>query len=381
TYIVALAISEYTVWSDWYHYGDNDSMEIVNHVYPDLYEDTFDPLSVTPNAMEILSDLYCQYPFINEKYGHAHWECHSAMEHQTCTSTSYTTWGTSLPVVIHELAHQWFGDMITCRSWHDLWLNEGFASYSEALYYEAMYGVESFRNYMTDMEYFDDRSVYVYDTTDANEVFDIVVYDKGAWVCHMLRYVVGDDAFFNFLHEYANSQYKYGSLTTEEFIDFIENSTGDDLTEFFNDWVYDILYPVYAKQTYVEPDLSDGMYWTCLNLRQTQTYGPEVFEMPVGLRFYSGTTVILDTTVQNTSQFQRFVFKTFVEPDSIVIDPDNWILNSTFNMPWSYNLLPLSLDTADQFADFQDTIICRGGSGNNDFQIISGTLPNGLVLN
>ncbi|MCP4633658.1 MAG: hypothetical protein GY855_12085, partial [candidate division Zixibacteria bacterium] len=254
-------------------------------------------------------------------------------------------------------------------------------TYSEAIYYEGKSGINRYHSHMESLEYWDDHSVYVYDTTYASNVFDIVVYHKGAWVIHMLRGVLGDELFFDLMHAYANSEFKYSNVTTEEFIDFCENFTGFDLTEFFNDWVYGILYPVYAKQTYVEPDLSDGKFWTCINLRQTQTYGPEVFEMPVDLRFYSGTTIILDTTINNNAQFQRLAIKTTAAPDSIVIDPDNWILNSAFNMPWSYNLLPLPLDTADQFADFQDTIICRGGSGNNDFQIISGTLPNGLVLN
>jgi len=380
TYLVSLAISEYTVWSDWYYYGANDSMEIINHVYPEMYEETLVPLQVTPNAIAVLSDLYCQYPFIDEKYGHAFWEVTGAMEHQTCTSTMPSAWGTSVPLIVHELAHQWWGDMITCETWHDIWLNEGFASYSEALYYEAMYGSESYHAYMLSMEYYDDRSVYVYDTTWADDVFDIVVYDKGAWVLHMLRYYVGDEAFFDFLHEYAGSQYKHSSLTTEEFIEFCENSTGRELNRFFEDWVYGIMYPVYTRTYYVEPDLSDGLYWVCYYLLQTQTYGPDVFEMPVDFRFFSGDEVIFDTTIFNDSRQQAFTFKVPAVPDSIVVDPDNWILNKGFEMPWSYHLLQLPLDAANQYTGYLDTILCRGGSGNNEFQIVEGNLPLGLAL-
>ncbi|MCP4634241.1 MAG: M1 family metallopeptidase, partial [candidate division Zixibacteria bacterium] len=263
TYLVAIAISEYTIWSDWYHYGDNDSMEVINHVYPDMFEDYQSRLQVTPSIIEIFSDLFCQYPFIEEKYGHAFWEVTGAMEHQTCTSTMPSDWGTSPALIAHELAHQWWGDMISCESWHDIWLNEGFASYSEALYFEVKYGVEYYHDYMSGMEYWHDRSVYIYDTTNANDVFNTVVYDKGAWVCHMLRHYVGDDAFFNLLQDYTGGQYKYGSLTTEEFIEVCENSTGIELNEFFNDWVYGILYPVYTSTFYAEPDLSDGSYWIC----------------------------------------------------------------------------------------------------------------------
>ncbi len=380
TYLVSLAISEYTVWSDWYYYGENDSMEVINHVYPEMYEETLAPLQVTPEIIGIFSEQFCQYPFINEKYGHAFWEVTGAMEHQTCTSTMPSEWGTSPPLIAHELAHQWWGDMITCKSWHDIWLNEGFASYSEAIYYEAKYGKTSYRNYMTSMEYYNNRSVYVYDTTWADDVFNIVVYDKGAWVCHMLRYYVGDDAFFNFLHDYTGSQYKYGSLTTEEFIDLCENSTGQELSEFFNDWVYDILFPVYTQTYYVEPDLSDGSYWLCYDFLQTQTYGPDVFEMPVELRIFSNDEVILDTTVFNDARHQSSLFKVLSIPDSIQIDPDNWILNKGYSMPWSYALLWLPLDTADEYTTYLDTILCRGGSGQNEFQIIEGSLPSGLSL-
>ena len=381
TYLVSLAISEYIVWSDWYHYGPDDSMEIINHVYPELYEDTFDPLSNTPYAIGVYSDLYCQYPFINEKYGHAHWEAASAMEHQTCTSTMCDTWGTSEPIVVHELSHQWWGDMISCNSWHDIWLNEGFASYSEALYFEAKSGRDSYHNYMLGMQYFDDRSVYVYDTTWSNDVFNIVVYDKGAWVVHMLRHVIGDGVFFDLLHAYAESQYRFGSLTTDEFVTFCNNFTGKDLTEFFNDWVYGIMFPVYGSVFMSEQDLSDGQYWVYYYLMQTQTYGPEVFDLPVDLKFYSGTEVIKDTAIFCDSRIKMHIFKTPEPPDSIVLDPDDWILKKKFKMQWTYHMIPFPFDPVNQYVEFCDTIICRGGSGHNEFQVISGALPEGLTLN
>ena len=206
------------------------------------------------------------------------------------------------------------------------------------------------------------------------------MYHKGAWVLHMLRGIMGDETFFAFLHAYADSEYKYNGLTTEEFITFCENFTGLDLDEFFSDWVYNIMYPVYAKTYYVEPDLSDGNYWICFYLRQAQTYGPDVFEMPVELRFFDNNQVMLDTTVYNNARVQAITFKTSTVPDSILVDPDDWILHEGFKMPWGYHLLSLPLDTADQYSGYLDTILCRGGSGHNTFQIIDGNLPSGLSL-
>jgi len=196
----------------------------------------------------------------------------------------------------------------------------------------------------------------------------------------MLRSLLGDEMFFDLLHAYGNSEFKYGTVTTEQFNNFCNNFTGLNLDEFFNDWVYDIMFPAYAKSTYVVPDLSDGKYWTCLNFFQTQTYGPDVFEMPVDLRFYSGTTVILDTTIYNDKRDQRLAIKTVAVPDSIIVDPDNWILNTSFDIVWSYSILPLPLDSADQYAEYLDTILCPGGSGHNQFQVFSGAMPSGLIL-
>jgi len=356
-------------------------MPIVNYVYPYFLGEAQETWDITPQCLEIYADAFGEYAFIDDKYGHAQYENYG-MEHQTCTAMPPVEWAHSTEyLIIHEMAHQWWGDMITCETWHDVWLNEGMATYSEAIYYEGLYGINAYRSHMASIEYWDDRSVYVYDTTNASNVFNIVVYHKGAWVMHMLRGLLGDELFLSMLRAYGNSQFRYRTITTEGFISFCNSYTGLNLDQFFDDWVYGIMYPVYAKAIYIEPDLSDGQYWTCLNLSQTQTYGPDVFEMPVDLRFYSGTDIILDTTINNDSRFQRFAFKTTDEPDSLVIDPDNWILNESFNMPWSYYLLPLPLDSADQYGEYRDTIICQGGSGYNQFQIISGVLPNGLTLN
>jgi len=379
TYAVSLAISEYIIWTDWYHYGVNDSMPIVNHIYPYFYEEALETWDITPGALEIYADAFGEYPFVNEKYGHSQYENYG-MEHQTCTAMPSNPWAhTTEYLIIHEMAHQWWGDMITCKTWHDIWLNEGFATYSEAIYYEGLGGQAAYREHMRSLEYYDLRSVYIYDTTYPGNVFNIVVYHKGAWVLHMLRGYIGDEMFFNLLKAYYN-EYMYRNLTTEEFITFCNNFCGQNLDEFFNDWVYDIMYPVYARSYLTEQDLSDGQYWTYFCLLQSQTYGPDVFEMPVDIRLYNGSEILMDTIVFNNSAEQMFIFKTSEVPDSIAVDPDNWILNDGFKFPWDYHLIPLPLDTADQYDWYLDTIICRGGSNENQFQIISGNLPDGLIL-
>ena len=381
TYLVSLAISNYEIITDWYYHGDNDSMPILHHVYPSMVDESEEALSITADAIGIFGDLFGEYPFIDEKYGHAHWEFYSAMEHQTCTSTMPNTWwGMTEPVVVHELAHQWWGNMITCESWHDIWLNEGFASYSEALYFEVTKNDWAYHNYMEGMEYLDIRSVYVYDTADASDVFDIVVYDKGAWVLHTLRHVVGDSTFFNLLHEYYNSVHKWGSLTTDEFAAFCSDICGQDLTEFFNDWVYGTMYPVFAYSYYTELDQTDNMYWTCFILNQAQSSGPYVFEMPIDFQIFNNSEIIKDTVLYSDARSKMFILKTPLPPDEIALDPDKWMLRGIINFPWYYHLIPFPLDTADQYSEYVDSIICRGGSGVNSYEVISGSFPAGLIL-
>jgi len=145
--------------------------------------------------------------------------------------------------------------------------------------------------------------------------------------------------------------------------------------------VYNIMFPVYGTTYYCLPDQTDGKYWVIYNLMQTQTYGPRVFDMPIDMRFYSGGHVIFDTTVFNDSNDQLYLFKTSSAPDSIVVDPDNWILNKKFPIEWKFRILPLPMRTGYQAIPYLDTILYYGGSGHNHFQIISGSLPDGLTMN
>ncbi len=103
TYLFSVAVSDYMVWENYYHYSPTDSMEIVHHVYPEKYDYSLTKYDITPDAVSVLSGLYGEYPFIDEKYGHANFEFGGGMEHQTCTSMSGTWFGFYEPVVVHEL--------------------------------------------------------------------------------------------------------------------------------------------------------------------------------------------------------------------------------------------------------------------------------------
>lgn len=379
TYLFSLAISNYSVWHDWYHYGDNDSMIIINHVYPSLYFYSQTKLNVTPTAIGVYAGLFGEYPFINEKYGHANFEWGGAMEHQTVTSTSSSTFGFKEQVLVHELAHQWWGDMITCESWHDIWLNEGFASYCEALYFETIDSKAHYHAYMDSMTFLSGGSIYIIDTTDVWNIFGSIVYDKGAWVLHMLRHVVGDATFFDIMTAYYNSPYQYGSAVTDDFKEVCESVSGMDLDAFFEQWIYGTYYPKYYWTYMCEPDVNEGGYWTYLYLEQGQATTPLVFEMPIDLVFrsISGTdTTVLDNDVRK----KMYMFKTDDSTTDLQLDPMKWILKESYEIMWKYHQISFPLDTGIQYTSYLDSIIVRGGTGLNIFKVTSGSLPGGLAI-
>ncbi|UCD95011.1 MAG: hypothetical protein JSU69_02880 [Candidatus Zixiibacteriota bacterium] len=379
TYLFSLAMTNYTIWHNWYYYGDNDSMVVTHYVFPERYELSLTSYNITPFAIEVLAGLFGEYPFIEEKYGHANFLWSGAMEHQTVSSMGAYSIGFAEPIIIHELAHQWWGDMITCHNWHHIWLNEGFASYAEALYYEVKDGVAAYHDYMYGMRYLYGGTIYVYDTTDVWNIFSGIVFDKGAWFLHMLRHIVGDAAFFDILQTYYDSEYKFKDATTEQFKNLCETVCGVELDYFFDEWMHGTYYPHYYWSYWNEQDPDDGRFWTFFFLEQRQPTAPQVFEMPIDLVFYfkSGidTLVLFNDVRRNT-----YILKTDEMPIDIKLDPDSWILSFNQELSWGIHLIPFLLDTGVQFQPYTDSVIARGGSGDNLYTVASGTLPGGLEL-
>ncbi len=318
TYLVSVACHPYTVVSDWYHYGPSDSMEVRHYVYPDNYPAVVESLQVTVPALELFSELFGEYPFVDEKYGHAEVEFGGGMEHQTICSIG--PWAEYL--IVHELSHQWWGDMITCETFHHIWLNEGFATYSEALWWEAVNGIEAYHTDMGWKAYFGAGTVIVEDP-EVDEIFDLdLSYYKGAWILHMLRHVVGDSTFFDILQTYGSSDHRFGTATTEEFRDICESVSGMNLHEFFHQWVYEEYYPVYDHQWSWE---ASGPYYDIdLTIDQLQTH--HVFHMPIDITV---TTVSGESTfvVYDSLAHQDFALTVDAQPTGLELDRDNWILH------------------------------------------------------
>ena len=381
TYLFSVAISKYIVWYDqWIYNNGNDTMPIVNAVYPDQYVYSLSKWNVTPQAISVFSNNYGLYPFVNEKYGQANFTWSGGMEHQTMTSMTGSSFGFSTPVVVHELSHQWWGDMITCKTWGDIWLNEGWASYSEALYYLETEGWQSYHNYMNGMDYTGGGTIYIYDTTSVWNIFGSIVYDKGAWVVHMLRGVLGDSLFFAGVDAYYHSQYQYRAATTEDFRDVFEATTGVDLHWFFDEWIYGEYRPNYRYSYWTEPSDTNG-YDVFLYVEQVQTTNPQVFKMPVDFYFdYGGG--LGDTVTVTIDQREKLSKLNFPNPiTNIELDPSDWVLKYKTKTSWSFKIVTFNdeLSVGDQYVPYIDTIETRGASSITT-AIISGSLPTGLSI-
>ncbi|MCU0364623.1 MAG: T9SS type A sorting domain-containing protein [Ignavibacteriaceae bacterium] len=344
-YLISLAITNYTQYNTYYRYSPTDSMVIMNFIYPENFSYVKPFVDETDEMIEVFANRYGEYPFIQEKYGHAEFQWGGAMEHQTCTSMGF--WGSG--VISHELAHQWYGDMITCADWHNIWLNEGFATYSEAVYVEAKSGKAAYNTYIIN-EMNSARTaqgtLWVQDITNEWNIFNGArTYSKGGCVLHMLRGVVGDSTFFDIMRTYsAHPSVSYGVATTEDFQAIAESVYGQSLNYFFQEWIYGENEPTYTVG-WNKTQLSGDLYDVTININQNVNTNPSYFTMPVQIKLNTsmGDTIV---TLFNNAQTQNFQFQVVGNPTSIVFDPGNWILkNNTvitevedFNQPSNYSL-------------------------------------------
>ncbi len=383
SYLFSVAIADYRVWYDEWLYNDGaDTMPLVHAVFDDRYVYSLSKYDMTPYALDVLSEQYGLYPFADEKYGHVNFVWGGGMEHQTMTSMSGADFGFDEATVVHELAHQWWGDMITCETWGDIWLNEGWAVYSEALYFLEKQGWQYYHWYMNNIAYPGSGTVYVEDTTSASLIFyKGLTYHKAAWVVHMLRGVLGDSLFFEGVRAYYDSPYKFASATTDDFRSVFEQATGWELDWFFEDWIYGEFRPNYQYRYFQEASDSGG-FDVFFITEQVQTTSPQVFRMPVD--FFFDFTSIPDDTVRlwPDERYRLFKFNLPSTIDDIQCDPADWVLKYESRQPWELHLISFDAEISDglQYLTYNDTVEARGGSGNLNFSIAAGSLPYGYDL-
>jgi aminopeptidase N len=321
-YLIGIAVTNYSFYSDFVPLSI-DSIEVLNYVYP---ENLATAMSQTPdiiNIMKLYDSLTIPYPFADEKYGHAQFGWGGGMEHQTMSFVVH--FGHAL--IAHECAHQWFGDHVTCGSWEDIWLNEGFATYFEGLTEERYFPADWMTwkqdkiNHITSAP---DGSVLCDDTTSVGRIFHgRLSYNKGAYLLHMLRWKMGNSLFFQALKNYLNDpDLAKAYAKTPDLKAHLEAVSGLDLTGFFNDWYYGQGYPSY------QVTVSQTGNMVNVTINQTQShFSVPFFEMPVPIKFLGtarDTTIVFD----NTFNGQTFTAPIDFPIVSTLIDPELWILSA-----------------------------------------------------
>jgi len=344
-YLISVAMSNYMQYDTEYTALDGSTMPVTHFIYPEKWNTTRKAqLDATTDMIHEFALMFGEYPFLKEKYGHAEFGWGGGMEHQTVSSMV----GFNRDLVSHELAHQWFGDMITCKDWHHIWVNEGFATYLEALYVEKKSGFAAYSNKiaeeLTNAKYAY-GSVYCVNIDDDGEIFSGArSYSKGAAILHMLRGVLGDSIFFKTMYDFANDpQLKYGVATTEDFQHVAETVSGKDLDYFFSEWVYGENYPTYdVNWGYNNFGLTGNKYNAHVKVSQRNNSTPAFFTMPVQFKFHTsvGDTLI---TVFNDQKIQEFNFVLDGEPTTFKFDPNVWILRTIGTSATDVEAEPINL--------------------------------------
>lgn len=305
----------------WIYYKNGESLTNIN--------------SVLNPVTDFFSQKFGRYPF--EKIGFAtlnssfSW---GGMENQTMVNLRPGGYNDA-NLIAHEHAHQWFGDLITCGTWADIWLNEGFGTYCQNLWVEHSAGYTAYKSSMNSIANYylaNNPHLPLYNpswaihTPSTGLLYNTaLIYYKGACVLFQLRYVLGDSVFFNVMNDYAtDTNFTYKNAVTEEFVSKVNQVSGQDLDWFFDEWVYSANHPVY-ENTYEIINLGNGNWKVKLVIRQTQT-NTVFFKMPVEVEidFSNGTDTLIE--VMNDSNFQLFEFIFPHEPTTLTFDPARNIL-------------------------------------------------------
>ncbi len=376
-YLISVAVAEYIDYSIYTNpIGAPNPILIQNYIYnnPQVLTDWQYDIDQTSNYIEIYSSLFGLYPFYKEKYGHCMAPIGGGMEHQTMTTQVHF----DKNLTAHELGHQWFGDNVTCASWADIWVNEGFATYCQYLMLENLYPLET-KNQMkayhsAAMQYWD-GSVYIpVDTLNPHRIFEYpMTYAKGAAIIHTMRYIINNDAkFFQGLKDYQTNF--AGKTTTGLDVKLsLENASGVDLTKCFEEWYYGRGYPKYSlKWNEIGKDLSleitQEIFASTIN---------QVFTTPLEITFSRINDN--DTTIrfEINDYTNNYLINNIGDIKNIIaVDSSNWIMNyvdtiiydSSFeNLPNPNNLPALEISPNPSDGIF---MIVAQSEGNHTMKVI-----------
>lgn len=289
---------------------------------------------------DYFSEIFVDYPFEKIGFANSYPDGHTNMEHQTLTTIN-ELWGTG-GIIPHEHGHQWFGDYITCETWADFWINEGFASYLEALYSEHFisinrynYDISSFNtiylNGNATMSFPIYNPSWINHTPPYDSLFNYaIIYAKPACVIHTLRRTVGDSLFFGILKSFmTDTNFAFKSASTSDFAEKTNQITGQNYQWFFDQWFNQPNHPVYQNTMNIIDSGSIGwkLYFT---INQVQT-NSGFYRMPVKIKINYSNNTDSFAVVNNTVNHQTFSFTSVRKPVGTVFDYDMSILPKVAN--------------------------------------------------
>jgi len=324
---ISIAAANYEVLSRYYHDTATDSMPVTFYVYPEDRAKAERDFAGLIDMLESHVASFGPYPFRREKYGVAEFPIKSFREHQTLpsygapllTGDRQNDW-----ILAHELAHQWFGNLLTVANWSHIWLNEGFATYAFALWRERRGGDSAYSAAMRGLyQPSFEGSLYVADSMDVSHFFGPTTFSKGAWVLHMLRHVVGDSTFFRALRTYVRD-FSYKTVLTDDFEHACERQYGRPLDWFFKEWVYGTGQPGYELRWESAADGGQGV----IHVTIAQTSAGRAFTMPLDLRIArpGGDTTVV---VWDSLPVQQWDIGPGPQASGVVLDPGDWVLKAS----------------------------------------------------
>jgi aminopeptidase N len=335
SYLVSVAISNYAHFTPTIPCVTTASgpIDIENWVFPPDETRARVDFANTCDMIAFLEDRFGPYPFADQKYGHAEFLWSGSMEHQTvCSYGSFYLPGNNAfdTIVLHELSHQWFGDSVGPRTWKDVWLNEGFATFCEALWAEHKGGTSAYRSFL-------DGGRPSHDWTDQSTVYDPlpifpgrVIYDKGAWILAMLRQRMGDAPFLALLHDWATGGGRpYGTAVTEDLITLAGTYAGEDLHAFFSPWLTSHAVPRLRTQQTIADGPNGASTRLNFVLGQTQT---PLFDNVYPVTVTYGAEQDTTFQVRLAERERAFTFDLPAAVQSVALDPSRtviWELDSS----------------------------------------------------
>jgi len=334
TYLMSVVAGEFEAYEQQW-----DGIPVVSYVPKGRLADAARSFEKTPDMVAFFSERFgCRYPW--PKYAQICVDEYTwgGMEHTSATTLNLNTLHderahldtSSDGLVAHELAHQWYGNLLTCKDWGELWLNESFATYFTTVWVEHDQGPDeaAWRRYEEAQSYFGEdggryrRPIVTYRYETPNRMFDRHSYPKGGRVLHMLRFVLGDELFWKAVAHYTH-KHAFTSVETAQFRIAVEDVTGQGLHWFFDQWIdhgghpeYDVRYAWDEKQKSL-----------ALTVKQTQTVDDltPLFRMPVEIELVASDKSTRHTITVSKAE-ETFHFPLDARPQRVCVDPNDWVL-------------------------------------------------------